>query len=198
MVGSQWNTTRGKRGESKNVCHLLGNFGKRFLTNGTGLENVSEKRSVLELYHLQNTITLLGNDRHFSPSTSTGSLALELVNQSGTKNFGRFGQNGKKVIPERNYFFSGNFPPGWSSIWILLGITVFSRQMVSAPRLSRLSPGQATSQPACHSLCRHATLLLAVWRQKNPVKILVYLIVDNTHYGKNFAAKTLYSVSLSF
>ena len=42
------------------------------------LENVSEKRNVLELYHLQNTITLLGNDRHFSPSASeaTGSLAL--------------------------------------------------------------------------------------------------------------------------
>ena len=67
------------------------------------------------------------------------------------------------------------------SIWILLGITVFSIQMVSAPRLSRLSPGQATSQPACHSLWRHATLLLAVWRQKNPVKILVYLIVRITH-----------------
>ena len=34
--------------------------------------------SLLELYHLQNTITLLGNNRHFSPSASeaTGSLAL--------------------------------------------------------------------------------------------------------------------------
>ena len=34
---------------------LKGNFGKKCLTNGTGHENVSEKRNALELYHLQNT-----------------------------------------------------------------------------------------------------------------------------------------------
>ena len=35
--------------------HLKGNFSKKCLTNGAGHENVSEKRSGLELYHLQNT-----------------------------------------------------------------------------------------------------------------------------------------------
>ena len=34
---------------------LKGNFSKKCLTNGTGHENVSEKRNGLELYHLQNT-----------------------------------------------------------------------------------------------------------------------------------------------
>ena len=32
---------------------LKGNFSKKCLTNGTGHENVSEKRNGLELYHLQ-------------------------------------------------------------------------------------------------------------------------------------------------
>ena len=45
--------------------------------------------------YLQNTITLLGKNRHFSPSASRGSLAL--VNQTnGTKNFVRFGKNGER------------------------------------------------------------------------------------------------------
>ena len=35
--------------------HLKENFGKKFLTNGNGLENTSEKRNGLESYHLQNT-----------------------------------------------------------------------------------------------------------------------------------------------
>ena len=88
-------------------------FQQKFLTNGTGLKNVSEKRNGLELYHLQNTITLLGKDRHFSRSASRGSLAL--VNQTnGTKNFSRFGKNGKKVIPRKVFLFSGKFPLGWA------------------------------------------------------------------------------------
>ena len=75
-------------------------------------KNVSEKRNGLELYHLQTTITLLGKDRHFSPSGSRG--GPELVNQTNSrKHFGRYGKNGKKVIPrkvlERYYFFSDNF-----------------------------------------------------------------------------------------
>ena len=49
---------------------------QKFLTNGTGLENISEKRHWLELYHLRNTMALLGKDRHFSSSASRGSLAL--------------------------------------------------------------------------------------------------------------------------
>ena len=191
MVGSQWNTTRGKRGESKNVCHLLGNFGKRFLTNGTGLENVSEKRNVLELYHLQNTITLLGNDRHFSPSASTGSLALELVNQSGTKNFGRFGQNGKKVISERNYFFSGNEPFHLNSPW---NYRVFHTNGKRSKTLSALPWSGYLS--ACLSFfvtsCNASISGVTTEKSRENTSL------DNTHYGKNFAAKTLYSASLSF
>ena len=32
--------------------HLQGYFDKKILTNSTGLENVSEKRNGLEMYHL--------------------------------------------------------------------------------------------------------------------------------------------------
>ena len=186
MVGSQWNTTRGKRGESENVCHLLGNFGKRFLTNGTGLENVSEKRNVLELYHLQNTITLLGNDRHFSPSASTGSLALELVNQSGTKNFGRFGQNGKKVIPERNYIFSGNFhrdePFHLNSPW---NYRVFhtngkrSKTLSALPWSGYLSACLSFFVTSCNASISGVT-------------------TEKSRENTSFTAKTLCSASLSF
>jgi len=58
---------------------------------------------------LQNTITLLGKKRHFSPSASRGSLAL--VNQTnGTKNFSRFGKNGKKGNTSKGIpFFPENF-----------------------------------------------------------------------------------------
>ena len=35
---------------TRSAYHLSGNFGKKFLTNGTGLENVFEKRNGLELY----------------------------------------------------------------------------------------------------------------------------------------------------
>ena len=31
---------------------------------------------------------------------------------NGTENFGRFGKNGKKVIPRKALLFSGKFPPG--------------------------------------------------------------------------------------
>ena len=107
-------------------------IGEKFLTNGTGLKNVSEKRNRLELYHLQNTITLLGKDRHFSRSAPRGSLAL--VNQTnGTKNFCRFGKNGKKVIPPKVLLFFRKFSTGINrSIWIIPGITGFSIRMVSA------------------------------------------------------------------
>jgi len=46
-----------------------------------------------------------------TPSASRGSLAL--VNQiNGTKNFARFGKNGKKVIPQKVLLYSGKFPSG--------------------------------------------------------------------------------------
>ena len=101
-----------KLARSRSAYHFLRNFGKKFLTNGTGLENVSEKRNGLELYHLQNTRRVdLGWNK--PPSTSRASLAL--VNQTnGTKNFGRFGKKGKKVTPRKVLLFSGKFPPGWT------------------------------------------------------------------------------------
>lgn len=46
-------------------------------------KNISEKRNELELCHLQNTITLLGKDRHFSPTASRG--GPELVNQTNSR-----------------------------------------------------------------------------------------------------------------
>ena len=54
-------------------------------------KKVSKKRNGLELYHLQNTITLLGKDRHFLPYGSRG--GPELVNQTNSKkHFGRYGK----------------------------------------------------------------------------------------------------------
>ena len=47
------------------------------LKHGTGFGNVSENRNGLGLYHLQNTLTLLGKNRQFSPSASRRSLALK-------------------------------------------------------------------------------------------------------------------------
>ena len=97
-----------------------------------------------QLYHLQNTLTLLGKDLRFSPSASRE--GLELVNQTnGTKNFGRLGKNEKNVIPRKIFFFFArnfyldepfhlNFP--WN-YWVF-------HQMVSAQKLSQVeeSPAQ--------------------------------------------------------
>ena len=47
---------------NRSAYRLKGNFGKKFLTNGTGLENVFEKRNGLELYRLQNTRCRVGLD----------------------------------------------------------------------------------------------------------------------------------------
>ena len=35
--------------------HLYGNFGEKFLSNGTGIFFGTENRNWIELYHLQNT-----------------------------------------------------------------------------------------------------------------------------------------------
>ena len=106
---------------------------QKCLTNGTGFENVPEKRLWLELYHLRNTMALLGKDRHFSPSASRGSVTL--VNQTNcTENLSRFSKNGKKVIARKIFLSFRKISTGINcSIWILPGITGISIQMVSAP-----------------------------------------------------------------
>ena len=63
-------------------------------------------RNGIELYHLQNT-------GKFFRFLSTWSLAL-VIQTNGTKNFGRFSKNGKKVISWKVLPFSGKFPPGWT------------------------------------------------------------------------------------
>ena len=85
------------------------------------------------MYHLRNTMALLGEDRHFSPSASRGRLAL--VNQTNcTKNFSRFSKNGKKVIARKVFLSFRKISTGMNcSISILPEITGISIQMVSAP-----------------------------------------------------------------
>ena len=86
--------------------HLYGNFGEKRPSNGNGSFFGTENRNGIELSHLQNT----GN---FFCLLSTWSLAL-VIQTNGTENFGRFGKNGKKVIPRNLLLFSGKFPPGWT------------------------------------------------------------------------------------
>ena len=63
---------------------------------------------------------------------STWSRALA-IQTNGTENFGRFGKNGKKVIPRKVLLFFRKISTGMNqSIWILPGIFGFSIQMVSA------------------------------------------------------------------
>ena len=78
--------------------HLKGNFGKKYLTNGTGHENVSEKRNGLELYHLQNTCV---KTNHLPPQEE----AWHWLTKQMVQNFGRFGKSGKKVIPRKELLF---------------------------------------------------------------------------------------------
>ena len=54
----------------------------KYLKHGTGFGNVSENRSGLGLCHLQNTLTLPGKNRQFSPSASRRSLALKPRDQA--------------------------------------------------------------------------------------------------------------------
>ena len=63
---------------------------------------------------------------------STWRLAL-VIPTNGTENFGRFGDNGKKVIPRKVLlFFRKKSTRVNRSLWILPGISRFSIQMVSA------------------------------------------------------------------
>ena len=92
-----------------------------------------------------------------APKTGTGlsctiykipvnfSLSLDLKPGTGNPNYGaenlgRFGKNGKKVIPWKVLLFLRKISTGMNpSIWILPGISGFSIQMVSALRLWNLN-----------------------------------------------------------
>ena len=41
--------------ETRSAYHWYGNFGQKFLSNGTGIFSGTENRNGIELYHLQNT-----------------------------------------------------------------------------------------------------------------------------------------------
>ena len=87
--------------------HLYENFGEKFPSNDTGIFLATENRNGIELYHVQNI------GKFFTFSRHEACMAL-VIQTNGTENFGRFRKNGKKVIPQRYYFFSGKFPPGWT------------------------------------------------------------------------------------
>ena len=66
---------------------------------------------------------------------STGSLALA-IQTNGTENFGHFGKNRKKVIPQKVLLIFHKISTGMNrSIWILPRIPGFSIQMVSVQTL---------------------------------------------------------------
>ena len=97
-------------------------------------------RNGIELYHLQNT-------GKFFRFLSTWSLAL-VIQTNGTKNFGRFSKNGKKVISRKVLPFFRKISPGMNnSIWILPAISGFSIQMVSAPQSQNLKLSLLTQDP---------------------------------------------------
>ena len=96
--------------------NLQGNFGGKFPSNGTGFFG-TEDRNRIELYHLQNIGKVF--------ASSGWSLAL-VIQTNGTENFGRFGKNGKKVIPRKVFTFFRKISTGMNcSIWILPGISGF-------------------------------------------------------------------------
>ena len=41
--------------KTRSAHHLYGNFGEKFLSNGTGIFFGTENKNGIELYHLQNT-----------------------------------------------------------------------------------------------------------------------------------------------
>ena len=89
----------------------------------TGTEN----RNGIELYHLQNTGKVF--------AFSGWRLAL-VIQTNGTEKFGRFGKNGKSILPRKVLPFSRKISTGMNrSIWILPVISGFSIQMVSVPGL---------------------------------------------------------------
>ena len=103
VKAKQWALTICKEISVKNLKH------------GTGFGNFSENRNGLELYHLQNTLTLLGKNRHFSPSASRRSLALKPRTRLHT---GKKAKNGdRKNIGERSEPSGGlERRKGWRSL----------------------------------------------------------------------------------
>ena len=83
------------------------NFGKNFPSNRTSclvFFGGTEDRNGIELYHLQNTGKFFAFARH---------EAWHYNPIKWYRNFGRFGKNGKKVIPRKVlHFFPGKLPPG--------------------------------------------------------------------------------------
>ena len=125
--------------------NLQGNFGGKFPSNGTGFFG-TEDRNGIELYHLQNTGKVF--------ASSGWSLAL-VIQTNGTENFGRFGKNGKKVIPRKVFTFfrkiwtvpfefSPEFPGffhtnGKRSVWLVVDHLV-QWDLAAKPREIRLVP----------------------------------------------------------
>ena len=119
-------TTRTRPPHTWSAYHLYENFGEKFPSNGTGIFLATENRHGIELYHVQNT------GKFFTFSRHEACMAL-VIQTNGTENFGRFGKNGKKVIPRKILLFLRKISTGMNrSIWILPGISEFSIQMTSA------------------------------------------------------------------
>ena len=76
--------------------HLYGNFVEKFPSNGTGIFLAPKTGTGLSctIYKIPVIFRFL----------STCSLAL-VIQTNGTENFGRFGKNGKKVIPRKVLLF---------------------------------------------------------------------------------------------
>ena len=93
----------------------------------------TENRNGIELYHLQNT----GKMFHFF---LTWSLAL-VIQTNGTENFGRFGKNGRKLIPRKVLLFFRKISTRMNrSIWILPEMSGFSTQMLSPNFTKKVFP----------------------------------------------------------
>ena len=91
-------TTRTRPPHTWSAYHLYENFGEKFPSNGTGIFLATENRHGIELYHVQNT------GKFFTFSRHEACMAL-VIQTNGTENFGRFGKNGKKVIPRKILLF---------------------------------------------------------------------------------------------
>ena len=119
-------TTRTRPPHTWSAYNLYENFAEKFPSNGTGIFLASENRHGIELYHVQNT------GKFFTFSRHEACMAL-VIQANGTENFGRYGKNGKKVIPRKILLFLRKISTGMNrSIWILPGISEFSIQMTSA------------------------------------------------------------------
>ena len=85
---------------------MYGNFVEKFPSNGTGIFFLAPKT---------------GTGLSFTMYKIPVNVSLSLEHEAwhwystqiyGTENFGRFGKNGKKVIPRKVLLFCEKFPPG--------------------------------------------------------------------------------------